>query len=84
MAQVTMMPLTISLPLSTSWLSLAIPKIRSLSWYVDSCSRKYFSCPIAQLFEWDLESLWKTANQKRCHALLFAGRIGRSTRVVLI
>lgn len=27
------------------------------------------------LFGWDLESLWQTANQKLCHALLFAGRI---------
>jgi tetratricopeptide (TPR) repeat protein len=27
------------------------------------------------LFGWDLASLWMTANQKRCHALLQAGRL---------
>jgi tetratricopeptide (TPR) repeat protein len=28
-----------------------------------------------QLFGWDLKSLWQTAHQKRCHALLQAGRL---------
>jgi hypothetical protein len=28
-----------------------------------------------QLFGWDLESFWETANQKRCSALLQAGRL---------
>jgi hypothetical protein len=51
---------------------------RSLSWYVDICNQKCFSGPIVcsvQLFGWDLKSLWQTANQKRCHALLRTGRL---------
>jgi hypothetical protein len=28
-----------------------------------------------QLFGWDLKSLWQTANQNRCHALLQACRL---------
>ncbi|KAG1888599.1 hypothetical protein F4604DRAFT_2024111 [Suillus subluteus] len=28
------------------------------------------------IFRWDLESLWKNANQKKCDALLCAGRLG--------
>jgi hypothetical protein len=31
-----------------------------------------------QLFGWDLKSLWQTANQKRCHALLQAGRLAEA------
>jgi hypothetical protein len=30
---------------------------------------------IAQLFGWDLDSLWKTIHQKRCDAFLRAGRV---------
>ncbi|KAJ8595030.1 hypothetical protein M405DRAFT_871979 [Rhizopogon salebrosus TDB-379] len=30
------------------------------------------------LFGWDLKSLWQTANQKRCHALLRAGRLAEA------
>ncbi|KAJ8591160.1 hypothetical protein M405DRAFT_880653 [Rhizopogon salebrosus TDB-379] len=30
------------------------------------------------LFGWDLKSLWQTANQKRCHALLQAGRLAEA------
>ncbi|OAX41551.1 hypothetical protein K503DRAFT_797882 [Rhizopogon vinicolor AM-OR11-026] len=30
------------------------------------------------LFGWDLKSLWPTANQKRCHALLRADRLGEA------
>jgi hypothetical protein len=32
----------------------------------------------AQLFGWDLKSLWLTANQKRCHALLEAGKLAEA------
>ncbi|KAG2136120.1 uncharacterized protein EDB93DRAFT_1106989 [Suillus bovinus] len=28
------------------------------------------------LFGWDLKSLWQTANQQRCHALVRAGKVG--------
>jgi hypothetical protein len=28
-----------------------------------------------KLFGWDLKSMWQTANQKRCDALLLAGRL---------
>ncbi|KAG1728262.1 uncharacterized protein EDB91DRAFT_1162436 [Suillus paluster] len=28
------------------------------------------------LFGWDLKSLWQTTNQRQCHALFRAGRIG--------
>ncbi|KAG2365674.1 hypothetical protein BDR07DRAFT_1459029 [Suillus spraguei] len=42
---ITMMPLTISLPLSTSWLSLAIPKIRSLSCSLSGTLSPYGKLP---------------------------------------
>lgn len=31
-----------------------------------------------QLFGWELESLWQTANEKLCLALLKAGRLGEA------
>jgi hypothetical protein len=36
---------------------------------------RMLSMCFVQLFGFDLKSLWQTANQKRCHALLRAGRL---------
>ncbi|KAG2108178.1 uncharacterized protein F5147DRAFT_800076 [Suillus discolor] len=33
------------------------------------------TCDVVQLFGWDLKSLWVTAHQKHCHALLRAGKL---------
>jgi len=51
--------------------------MRSLWWYADIMRPKIlhmFTTCFAQLFGCDFTSLWKTANQKRCHALLRAGK----------
>lgn len=34
------------------------------------------NCVLVQLFGWDLKSLWQTANQQRCHALVRSGKVG--------
>jgi len=50
--------------------------MRTLQWY--ACATVMlsilFTC-FLQLFGCDFTSLWQTANQKRCHALLQAGKL---------
>lgn len=48
---------------------------------VDMIHSECFSYSImcfVQLFGWDLKSAWKTASQKRCQALLQAGRLAEA------
>jgi hypothetical protein len=37
--------------------------------------------PLVQLFGWDLKSLWLTAHQKLCHALLLAGKLQSAAKI---
>ena len=49
---------------------------RNLWWYVDVTEiLSILSTCFLQLFGCDFTSLWQTANQKRCHALLRTGRL---------
>jgi hypothetical protein len=66
------------LPSKTAFSRLSILPMRYLSWYVNVVQPNrlaHLTMCFVQLFGWDLKSLWKTANQKRCHAFLRAGRI---------
>jgi len=82
MMRITTKLLTTSPPLSSLTLShpnqLFIPCTRTWWWYVDVIHPNilFISIPcFAQLFGWDLKSLWKNAHQKRCDALRQAGRL---------
>jgi hypothetical protein len=48
--------------------------------YNDIIRRTSHLMPNAQLFGWDLRSLWQNANKKRCHAFLRAGRPGEALK----
>jgi hypothetical protein len=81
-----MVGVTMKLLATSLWLSrwtfshldrLFILDMTTLWWYVDM-QLKIFHVQLGallQLFGWDLASLWMTANQKRCHALLQAGEL---------
>ena len=50
-------------------------------WWCVHMITQNFSYPTVrslQLFGWDLKSLWKSTNQKRCCALLRAGRLAEA------
>jgi hypothetical protein len=83
--RVTTKQLITSLLLSTAALSYLnrqfILNTRFSWWCVDIIQSTCLSCSAVcsvQLFGWNLKSLWQTANQKRCHALLRAGRLEES------
>jgi len=86
MMHVTKKPLTISLLPSTQVFyhlnEQPILNMKYLWWCVHMVQPKMFfmlKCVmIVQLFGWDLQSLWQSANQKRCHALLMAGRLSEA------
>lgn len=85
MTRITMKLSSTSLPLSRlalSWLNQPLLLHARLSpWYVDMMQLHIFfmsKCTFLQLFGWELESLWQTANEKLCFALLKAGRLGEA------
>jgi hypothetical protein len=77
--------LATSLPLLTLAVSFRnrqfILRTRNLPWYVGVVQPKIIlvlNRAFLQLFGWDLESLWQTANKQQCVALIRAGRLGEA------
>jgi hypothetical protein len=69
--------LLLSMPTLSHLNQPSTPYARTYQWYVDTMKPFMSLMPnwcFTQLFGWDIESLWKTVNQKRCYALLWSGR----------